>query len=347
MTIHTFQETFDSGFADFIKDKLATLQVEVPEADFNLFFTQAGRIAGRGKRVRPYLCDLAYRAYGGKGNITPVLHAIELFHTFCLVHDDIIDADGLRRGVQTVHALARDTYAGTSNSQLLQRSADGQGILVGDLLFSWVFELMTDCAEVQKHPQALKQFFAAVQEVVAGQMLDVHLTMQDTVTRQQILNKMRMKTAGYTFVEPLRMGYLLAGNKELNEEMDQMAHDLGMAFQMQDDLLDVLGDEESIGKPTMSDMEDRQHTLLTQYIFDHGTKEEQQQLRLLMGQASVQDAATLLKSLLESSGSVTALKSEMEDHFVSAKAAAAGLRIPNEQKQTLIEFIEYVESRSA
>lgn len=343
MSREEFCRWFDERFTAFVKGRTARYERFTHKEELLEMIGQVEDLAEKGKRVRPYLVYLAYHAHTNKGpeEIERALFAVELFHTFCLVHDDIIDEDDLRRGVPTVNSVAQATYK-KYRKGLAKRAGAAQAILVGDLVFSWVFELM---APYFHDEELTREFLFTIDEVVIGQMIDVDLMAKERVTKEAILEKMRLKTAGYTFVQPLRIGRLLARKREPEENIDALGVALGMGFQMQDDLLDIFSSEQEIGKDLASDIEESQHTLLTQYVADHGSEHDIRELHVLIGKAVDDDRLHLLRDLFERTGAANALREEIKECMQNARNKAEGCNWPEGAKKALVEFVEYVAER--
>ncbi|HVM90401.1 MAG TPA: polyprenyl synthetase family protein, partial [Verrucomicrobiae bacterium] len=250
-----------------------------------------------GKRVRPYLAWLAYREAGGKKDVLEILAGLELFHAFALVHDDIMDRGMERHGVATTHRLY----------------GDGQAILLGDLLFNWAYELIA--------PTPARDVFARmVDEVILGQMLDVDAVNRKKVSEQFLEEKMRLKTASYTFVRPMQFGVALAqGEKRKAQRMmefcERFGWPLGLAFQIQDDLLDLVGDAKTLGKRTMNDVSEGQKT-----VFSAGLE------RYKGKKLSAKDRKDI-RAYLEKSGNLARGIKRMKDAFDQAEREAKG-RVP-------------------
>lgn len=338
-----FCDWFDEQFKAFVEKRVSKYEQFTQKEELLQMIGQVKGLAGKGKRVRPYLVYLAYYAHTGESpeKIKKALFAVELFHTFCLIHDDIIDEDHVRRGVATVNHVAQETYK-KYRKGLAGRAGAAQAILVGDLVFSWVFELM---APYFHNEELTREFLFTIDEVVIGQMIDVDLMAKERVTKEAILEKMRLKTAGYTFVQPLRLGRLLAGKEGKEENIDALGVALGMGFQMQDDLLDIFSSEQEIGKDLASDIEESQHTLLTQYVADHGSEHDIRELHVLIGKAVDDDRLHLLRDLFERTGAANALKKEIEEYMQKARSEAEGCNWPEAAKKELVEFVEYVAAR--
>lgn len=188
------------------------------------------------------------------------LMALEIFHAFALIHDDIIDKGAERHGVVTIHRFVAKKVG---NGDV----GNAQAILVGDLLFSWAQELMVKGGT---NEAVISEFFSMIEEVVLGQMIDVDLTRMKTVDKDMVMKKNRMKTSGYSFIQPLKIGTLLANpqlSKSKSQFYEKIGSYLGEAFQVQDDLLDVIGNPKETGKGVLVDFEAGQHTSLSIELF--------------------------------------------------------------------------------
>lgn len=346
MTLEEFCERFNPGFFAYLEKRTERYGKFTQHGPIRSAIAQVIELARSGKRLRPYLAYLSYRAHGGEEDdrIWPVLYAVELFHTFCLVHDDIIDEDDLRRNVATVHAHVRGLYASHGRAEVIGRAANAQALLVGDLVFAWVFELL---APFMGQPQFVQEFMYTVDEVVIGQMIDVDLMASPHATRELILEKMRLKTAGYTFIQPLRIGRLLAGFEEHDATLDAIGLSLGLAFQMQDDLLDIYSSEATLGKNIGSDIEEGQHTLLTQHVIDAGAPDDVRELHVLTGQVVDDDRLHLLRGLFERTGATKELEKDIAHEIHRAQELVATLSWDTSTKSALETLVSYVAGRTS
>ena len=234
MSLSDFKKRFDPQL-----QKLLSLRIEESLKDKgNLSFSELWKyplvLTKEGKRLRPYLAYLGYTAVGGKSEdeIMRVAVGLELFHTFCLVHDDIMDQDIERRGVSTTHTY----YAEVLNGKIIEaqrvRVAESLALLLGDALFAWSRELLSD-SRIADRLQYM------IDEVILGQGIDTVLLGQKTASREELDHMMLMKTAGYSFVRPLQIGGALAGMDSVHEEFfARFGAALGIAFQLQDDYFD-------------------------------------------------------------------------------------------------------------
>ncbi|MVZ62937.1 polyprenyl synthetase family protein [Sphingobacterium humi] len=192
-----------------------------------------------GKRIRPMLVLMSARLFGKEdlNDVLPASCAIEYFHNFSLLHDDIMDKAPLRRGQPTVHMQWNDNVA----------------ILSGDALLVKAYEELAN-SPAGKIPSLLRVFNQVALEVCEGQQMDMDFENQDAVSEAAYLNMIKLKTS-VLLGGALKMGAILAN---ASEEQQQLIYDfgvnLGIAFQLQDDFLDVYGDPSSFGKQVGGDI---------------------------------------------------------------------------------------------
>ena len=209
-----------------------------------------------GKRLRPMLMWETFRLFGGEGKvIEPFMAAIEMIHTYSLVHDDLpaMDDDEYRRGRKTTHVVY----------------GEDMGILTGDALLNYAFE--TACLAFDMEPenssrigQAMKILAskAGIYGMIGGQVVDVKSAGQD-VSGEMLDFIYRLKTSAL-IESSVMTGALLAGaSGEETEKMEQIARRVGLAFQIQDDILDVTSTTEVLGKPVHSDEKNEKTTYVT------------------------------------------------------------------------------------
>lgn len=239
-----FRDEFDKAFTRYIDGKIDKARLLHPDAG-RLAQHIKRFVAQGGKRFRP---ALFYYAYGSKQKgIDPVTFSFvfELFHTFALIHDDIIDNASLRRGFATIS----------------KQYGTGEAVLAGDLALTFADEIFMDNLTSSLIPDSRKEKMLDLynrykQELLAGQYLDyIHIPDADTI--------MLLKTALYSFVRPAKFGFIMSGNAPDNQELwDVMLEKLGVLFQMKDDYEGVFGREEEIGKSTLSDVAEGKHTVI-------------------------------------------------------------------------------------
>ena len=229
-----------------------------------------------GKRLRPMMMQETYRLFGGNGTvIEPFMAAMEMIHTYSLVHDDLpaMDNDEYRRGRKTTHAVYGEAI----------------GILAGDGLLNYAFETALKAfeepdADLKNVARAMAVLArkAGVYGMIGGQTADIEAEEQTTpLTREQLLYIHENKTAALIQAS-MMVGAILAGaSREEIERIEKCAYNIGIAFQIQDDILDVIGDSKELGKPVGSDEKNHKQT----YVTLNGLGQSQEEVRVLSQEA--------------------------------------------------------------
>ncbi len=199
-------------------------------------------IEGGGKRIRPFIAYLMYKALGGK-EIEKALElfiSLELFHNFALIHDDIMDKDSIRHGVQTIHEYVKEKLQKEGRNGDLNHIGNSQAILLGDILLCWAFSVFDEVNFDENKLKSAKLFFNKMaDDVVLGQIIDIDIPSRKDIPKELINKKDKLKTASYTFIRPLQIGASLVRiDWETEKFCEDLGLNLGLAFQLQDDLLD-------------------------------------------------------------------------------------------------------------
>ena len=219
--------------------------IEYPAAPATLYRPISYTLSGGGKRLRPMLTLAACEACGGRPEqaINQAI-AMEMFHNFTLIHDDVMDRSSKRRGRHTV----------------FHRWGDVQAILSGDTLLTMAYQrLVTDCP-AERLPQVLELFNRTSIEIYEGQQFDTYFEKRDNITIKQYMRTIRLKT-GVLLAASCAMGAIMAGaSKEVVDSLYEYGVNLGLAFQLRDDWLDVYGKANELGKDIGSDIVNRKKT---------------------------------------------------------------------------------------
>lgn len=348
-----FRPAFDPYLEQFLDQKIRSYEALTNDSSVRSYIAYTKQLAlAHGKRVRPYLAYLMYKAAGGTkdNDALRLFVALELFHLFGLIHDDIIDHGKERHGVPTIHEYV--TAELTTDGRLGDTAHVGaaHAILVGDLMFSWVTELLTTtqaCAPEQRE-RLLYYFFRMSDEVLIGQMIDVDTTTRETVSKQRIEEKILLKTASYTFVRPMQIGMALANvSNELEKFCDELGRALGIAFQIQDDILDITADAATAKKTPLNDLRDRQHTYLTQYIREHGTPDQQKRLADIFGSALTPNDQSRVIILFTESGAIKHATALMNNYFDIAEKSISDAPLSIEYKKEFQTLAQFLRGRSS
>ena len=209
-----------------------------------------------GKRLRPMLMQETYRLFGGKSRvIEPFMAAIEMIHTYSLVHDDLpaMDNDEYRRGKKTTHAVY----------------GEAMGILAGDALLNYAYETASLAFDMEPENSGIGRAFqvltrkAGIYGMVGGQTVDIESEGSSDMTREKLDFIYRLKTSAL-LESSMLIGAILAGaTKNEQKVIEEIAGKVGLAFQIQDDILDITSTMEVLGKPIGSDEKNHKFTYVT------------------------------------------------------------------------------------
>lgn len=254
-----------------------------------------------GKRLRPMLMQEVYRMFGGKGReIEPLMAAVEMIHTYSLVHDDLpaMDNDEYRRGRKTTHAVY----------------GEAMGILAGDGLLNLAWETAMQAfslgepdeqpaeraARLERTAGAVKVLAhkAGVYGMIGGQTADIESEGAEQIAMEQLLFIHAHKTAALIQASMMAGAILAGADEDQVRRMERCAYDIGVAFQIQDDILDVTGSAEELGKPIGSDEKNHKQT----YVTLRGLEESRCEVARLSG-----EAVEILSSVEGDSGFLQAL----------------------------------------
>jgi geranylgeranyl pyrophosphate synthase len=264
MSLEKFKRVIDPLIDSFIQKKIDELPKDRDFIFLANYFKYLKDFIKDGKRIRPYVAYITYLSFGGKNNkdLIKNLVFLEIFHYFCLVHDDIMDNSKKRHGIKTVN----------------EKFGNSEAILLGDYLFSWAWEILLAIKlDDDRKEKLISLFRETVDDVFLGQILDVDSTHKKIVSNDLILKKTLHKTAGYSFIKPMLIGLLLT--KEYNNEnkkfCNKLGKNLGLAFQIQDDLLDITSDFKG-NKTPLKDITEGTHTIFSNYVFKNGSNKEKE-----------------------------------------------------------------------
>ncbi len=236
-----------------------------------IFSAMQYSVLAGGKRLRPILMEETYRLFGGTSTvIEPFLAAMEMIHTYSLVHDDLpaMDNDEYRLGKQTPLVV----------------NGEAMGILAGDALLNYAYETALTAFDREPEnpyiPKALQVLAreAGVYGMVGGQVVDVETTGQKQAP--EVLHFIYHRKTAALLMASMKIGAILAGAEEAyQKQVEKAAEELGMAFQIQDDLLDVLGEEAVLGKPIGSDEKNEKTTYVSLYGIEAARQEVEKRSR--------------------------------------------------------------------
>lgn len=303
-----------------------------------------------GKRLRAAFMYWGYLGTDGQKNenIIEASMSIELIHIFLLIHDDVIDRDNFRHGVPTIHKkyekFAKSFYKQTDSRHF----GNSMAIIVGDLACAFGNEIIFNSKfEPERLLKALDKLQDIISSTGSGEVLDVILEAKGRATEKEVLEVHRNKTAKYTIEGPLHLGAMLAGdNENILKAYSDYAVPVGVAFQIQDDILGVFGNEKKLGKPVCSDLREGKQTLLVVKALEQGDERDRVRINELLGK---KDASQ--KEIEEFRHIVKKTKSLEYSQTLAKKLAEKGKNtlinsdIANETKDFLRGIADYIVNR--
>lgn len=281
-----------------------------------------------GKRIRPVMCLMGNELFD---DIHPdawqVATAIELFHNFTLIHDDIMDAAPLRRGMETLH----------------KKYGDNTALLAGDVMLIQAYEYINKInATYQK--QILALFNRTAREVCEGQQLDMDFEKQEQVALDDYIHMITLKTS-VLLAASLRIGSLIGGASEGNRNhLYEFGKNLGIAFQVQDDYLDAFGDPDKFGKDPGGDIRQNKKTFLMLHAMEVCSPGERQELKHLLTVNDEDKVDRVLKIFRNCN--VDAWANELKEKYLAtALQHLDDIAVVSSRKKPLLELSEFLIQR--
>jgi geranylgeranyl diphosphate synthase type II len=284
-----------------------------------------------GKRIRPVLTLMTAEVFNADyKKALPAAMAVEVFHNFSLVHDDIMDDAPLRRGHQTVH----------------EKWDVNSGILSGDAMLILAYQYFEQY-EPATFMHLAKLFSKTALEVCEGQQWDVDFEIRDDVTIPEYLKMIEYKTA-VLVAAAMKMGAIIAQTSEENANLIyEFGLNLGLAFQLQDDYLDAFGDPKTFGKQLGGDIIENKKTYLYLKAMSFSNKEEASKLTEVFSERldDNTDKINWVKSVFNKSGASKATQQAIEEYTFKAFATLEKMNIEEDKKSILKAFGENLMSR--
>lgn len=304
-------------------------------------------VLGGGKRIRPLFGWAGFVGAGGLDRDTEdpaaVLQAVsslEFIQACALIHDDIIDNSDTRRGKPAVHRASADQHSGAGWRGDAGHFGTSQAILVGDLALAWADDMLIDAALSPAAARRIREPWRAMRtEVIGGQLLDITLEAMGSEDISLSRSVNRYKTAAYTIERPLHLGAAIAGaDEDLIAAFRGYGHDIGIAFQLRDDLLGVFGDPAVTGKDPYDDLREGKRTELLALAIsraDASNPAAAARLRAGVGVVDTRDELAEIAGIIESSGAVAEIETIIARLTDSGLAHLAAAGVSGDVTETL------------
>ncbi len=277
-----------------------------------------------GKRVRPVLMLLAYNLYKeDPERILMPACALETYHNYTLLHDDLMDNADVRRGVPTVH---RKWDANTA-------------ILSGDSMLVLAYHRMLQC-DADKQPEVMSLFTETALEIGEGQQYDMEFENRDDVTEEEYIEMIRLKTS-VLLACAMKIGGILAGaSAEDADNLYKFGEQVGLAFQLQDDLLDVYGDPKVFGKAVGGDITCNKKTYMLINAFLRANSEQRAELERWISAKDFdrQEKVAAVTEIYNQIGIRHICEEKINYYFEQSKKYLAKINVADERKQTLLQY---------
>ena len=286
-----------------------------------------------GKRVRPVLMLLAYNLY--KDNPESIMTqaiGLETYHNFTLLHDDLMDNADMRRGHETVH----------------KKWDDNQAILSGDTMLLQAFERIEAC-EVSKVKDVFHTFLITTYEIGEGQQLDVEFETRNDAREEEYIEMIRLKTS-VLLACAVKIGAILAGaSKDDQDNLYKFGEQIGLAFQLQDDLLDVYGDPKVFGKNIGGDITSNKKTYMLINAYNRANDAQRKELEkwIFAKEFDRNEKVKAVTKLYDEIGIRQLCEQKMEECYQLALKYLAKVNVPEERKAELKAYAAEMMTRQS
>lgn len=311
-----------------------------------------------GKRMRPAFAYWGWRAviepadHPAEAGVLRLFAALELLQACALVHDDVIDDSATRRGLPTVHRLFADRHRDRNWHGSSRQFGLSAAILAGDLALAWADDIVASAAIPADAQKRVQQVWRHIRtEVLGGQYLDIVAESSGAESVASAMNVNTYKTASYTVARPLQLGAAAAADRpDVQQIFHQVGNDLGVAFQLRDDVLGVFGDPAVTGKPSGDDLRSGKRTVLLAEALELADKTDPAAAELLRTSVGTELSDAQVGDLcgaIESVGALAAVESHIEMLTHRALDTLAAAPIHDQAKTGLAEIARFAANRSA
>lgn len=295
-----------------------------------------------GKRIRPCLFIIGYKAFSGKtpSGLYRSAVSLELLHDFMLIHDDIIDKSDTRRGKPSMHIMLNRNLKGRKNIKF-----DGKdlAIAIGDIIYAFSIHSFLAVKESPLRKEtALKKLIEAAIYTGSGEFIELlsGIKDMDKINKADIYKIYDFKTANYTFASPLCVGAILAGAKSKQyKKLFEYGTYLGRAFQIKDDIIGLFGKESDIGKPNLTDIKEAKKTILIWYAYNKSDAKDRKTIqRIFRNKNSGQRELSEIRKIVTKSNALEYAKNEILSCRNKASNTLRGLVLRKKYKDFLESY---------
>ena len=308
-----------------------------------------------GKRLRPVFAYWGWRAVTGRAadpQLLLLFSALELLHACALVHDDVIDASATRRGSPTTHMKFAEVHRARGWRGTPEQFGTSAAILLGDLALVWADDIVAEAELPADARRRVQRVWSAIRtEVLGGQYLDIVAEASAAESIASAMTVNTYKTASYTVTRPLQLGAAAGADRpEVQDVFYAVGTDLGVAFQLRDDVLGMFGDPAVTGKPAGDDLRSGKRTVLVAEAVALADKSDPlaaSRLRGSIGTALTDTEIGELCDVIEGVGALTAVEARIDTLTRRALDRLAAAPIDPAARTGLAELARLAGNRSA
>lgn len=298
-----------------------------------------------GKYIRGTLIALAYNNYLDDDKYLPLSISYETFETAVLVHDDITDKGETRRGKKTIHERIKDKYNKIDSYDF----SNSQAMWIGNLAYFMINKNLIENYKDNKYLyKVLDKYNEIVIETIKGEIIDIDLPFESKnlnyITKEEdVFDIYRMKTAKYTVLGPFELGLSLLG-KDISLNLKEALENIGICFQIKDDILGVFGDSTVMGKPNVSDIEEFKQTILYTYTLNTKYKDD---LLKYYGRKITEEELEIIRQIFIDSKALEYAENKMKELInIGIENINKDTELTEETKEILKGLITYIVTRN-
>jgi len=326
LALAAVKQEVDRRLEAFPRGKVRDAEALSPSAGEMMEILREFTLRG-GKRFRAAVSLYGYRCFSDRQDdaVWNIAMSMELVQSYLLIHDDVIDEDAVRRGGSTVHCAYEAIHRARFSRREPRHFGVSMAVMCGDLAGALAFEALNRaCIEARVRERILAAMTRMLFLVIHGESMDVLSESEENVTEEHVRRIYALKVSAYTLEGPLHMGALLAGAAvEDLERLTRYALPLGEAFQIQDDILGLFGNEEKTGKPLGSDIKAGKRTLLVLKALENAPPGERAFLEARLGNRRLEP------------GDLERIRGIVRDSGALAYAVALARRLGDEAREAL------------
>jgi geranylgeranyl diphosphate synthase, type I len=348
-TLTDFREKIDGEIEEYLDEVIKEAKKKDIFIADTLRYVKKFLLAG-GKRLRPAFMYYGYLAAGGKEKekILKASVSVELIHAYLLIHDDIIDNDCRRHNIDTVNYRYQKIAKKIPGVHSPESFGNSMAIIIGDMVCALGNErIFRSGFEAKLVIEALKKLQGIVSLTVIGQSQDMNLGFKPKATEKNVLDMYENKTARYTIEGPLHLGAALSNASQvLLDSLSAYSIPVGIAFQIQDDILGIFGSEKKLGKPVGSDIEEGKKTLLVIKALENGTEKQRSRLKNILGKRQLrQEEIEEFRQIIIATGALQFAQEKAKKLIDQGRTAIENKKINPEAKEFMLGVADYMISR--